>query len=246
MDGKYELAAKEYHEGARDGDAECAHNYAYCLLHGIGVEKNETEAKSFFTFASARVGEASYNLAVMYLHGTGVKRDYRKAMEHMNDAADRGIIEAQLYLGVAHTMGQVFEPDVTSISMIPFHTPQYRPEGNLLDGDSEYDPEDEDMKLAAVKQDLHAAFYWFRKAACHPDDYVEAMSVKAKYLYARCFLDGVGVDFDRDRANALMLVAASKGSDEALMYLMTEAPYALASVEDKVILNKIKSLERLG
>lgn len=246
MDGKYEMAAREYGEEAKNGNAECAHNYAYCLLYGIGVEKDEKMAKSFFTFATSHIGEASYNLAVMYLHGTGVKRNYKKAVEYMEDAAEKGIIEAQLYLGIAHTMGQVFEPDVVSISIIPFHTPNYRTEGLLIEGDVEYDPNNEDMQMAAIRQDLHAAFYWFRRAARHPGDYAEDFARKGKYLYARCFLDGVGVDFNLNRANALMLLAAAEGSEDALTYLQTEAPYVLASVEDKVLLNKIKSFERLG
>ena len=246
LDGKYVDAARMFREGAADGDAECAHNYGYCLLHGYGVERDESLAKSFFVFASRTVGEAAYNLAVMYLHGTGVARDYRKVVEYMNDAADLGVIEAQLYLGIAHTMGELFEPDVVCLSLIPFHKAEYRPEGNMIEGEIEVDGEDESRRASAIKQDLTEAFYRFRQAAAHPDDYVEEMALKGKYLYARCFIDGVGVDFDRDRGNALMLFAASEGSQEALYYLSTEAPYVLDRVKDKKFLEKIKKVERLG
>ena len=52
--GEYEIAAKMYHEGARDGDERAAFNYGYCLYHGIGVKRDPSEAKSFFSFARER------------------------------------------------------------------------------------------------------------------------------------------------------------------------------------------------
>ena len=246
LDGKYREAAEMYREGAEDGNAECAFNYAYCLYKGIGVAENKEEAKSYFVFSSSRIPEASYNLAVMYLHGNGVKRDYRRAYEYMSDAAESGILEAQLYLAVAHTMGEMFLPDVVFISLIPFHTPEYLDSMPMLDGFVEESAEEADWRIRAARQDNATAFYWFKRAAMHPSDYVEDMAVKSKFLYARCFLDGLGTDFNRDRGNALMLVAAKEGSGEALSYLMTDAPYMLEGLENKELLAKIRKLERLG
>ena len=246
LDGRIEEALSMYLDGAKEGDAECAHNYAFCLLRGIGTERDAERAKSFFVFASSTLGEALYNLAVMYLHGDGVKRDYRKSIEYMNDAAEAGVIEAQLYLGVAHTLGSIFEPDIVAISTIPYHTPVYREEGMLLEGDVPDYEEDEDARIRAVHQDLTTAFYWFGRAARHSSDYCEELSKKGKYLYARCFLDGVGTDFNRDRANNLMLIAAKEGSDEAIYYLETEAPYMLENLKDKKYIDNLKRMERIG
>ncbi len=246
LEGRCAEAAAMYRDGASQGDAECAHNYAYCLLFGIGVPKEPSLAKSYFVFASAKVPAASYNLAVMYLHGTGVPKNYKKTYEYMYDAARGGIIEAEAYLGIAHTLGSLFEPDVVCISLIPYHTEIRREERPLLDGDAPWDESDEEAKIAAVREDHRAAFEWFRLAASHPSDYVEDMAGKSKYLYARCFLDGLGTDFDRDRANSLMLLAAKEGSPEAVYYLETDAPYMLASLEDTELIEKIRRLERLG
>ena len=245
MEGNYAEAASMYLAGAESGDAECAHNYAYCLLYGMGVERDAALAKSFFVFASGRIPEASYNLAVMYLHGTGVPKNYKKTYEYMYDAARGGMIEAEAYLGIAHTLGSLFEPDVVCISLIPYHTPIKREEGLLLDGDVEWDESDEEAKIAAVREDHREAFEWFEIAARHPSDYVEEMAGKSKYLYARCFLDGLGTDFNRDRANSLMLVAAKEGSEEAAYYLKTDAPYMLESLEDSELIEKIRRTERL-
>lgn len=243
LDKEYEKAAQMFYEGASEGNAEAAFNYGYCLMHGYGVEKDFSMAKSFYTFASQTVGEAAYNLAVMYLHGIGIKRDYRKTHEYMRDAAEMGVIEAQLYLGVAYTLGSLFEPDITSISLIPYHTPEYDAPAMYIGGDVPNFSEDEEARIAAVRQDAISAFTWFRTAAKHSPDYVEELSGKGKFLYARCFIDGLGTDFNRERGNALMLLAAADGSQEAMTYLETEAPYVLENLKDKSLLRRIRAVE---
>ena len=245
LDGEYKRAVQMYLDGAREGDAECAFNYAYCLYRGIGVMTDLKAAKSFFAFARERVPEASYNLAVMYMHGAGVARNYRTAIEYMEDAARAGVIEAELYMGVAHTIGTVFEPDVVLISKIPYHTAEYD-STPLIEGDVRDTEADEEDRIRAVRLDHKSAFEWFRVAAKHPSDYVEDMARKSKYLYARCFIDGLGTDFNRDRGNALMLLAAKDGSEEAAYYLTTEAPYVLDKLDDTDFLENIRKIERLG
>ena len=246
MNGEYESAAKMFYDGAAQGNSEAAFNYAYCLMNGYGVERDPAAAKSFYVFASTEVGEAAYNLAVMYLHGVGVRRDYRKTFEYMKDAAELGVIEAQLYLGVAYTLGSLFEPDVVSISLIPFHTPEYNASALYIEGDVPDFEEDEEARITAVRPDPHSAFMWFRTAAKHSPDYVEELSRKGKYLYARCFIDGLGTDFNLNRGNALMLVAAADGSAEAMAYLETEAPYVLASCKDPELLRQIRRVEGIA
>ena len=247
LDGKYNEAALMYSEGASEGDAECAFNYGYCLYKGIGVEQNKELAKSYFVFSSEIIPEASYNLSVMYLYGFGVKRDFIKAARYMNNAAVKGVLEAQLYMAVAHTLGDLFEPDITFISRIPYHTPEYMTDSTVFLG--EITPQElereEESRMRAVRFDPQRAFEWFKRAAKHSPDYVEELSKKSKYLYARCFLDGLGTDFNRDRANNLMLLAASEGSEEAMYYLQTDAPYVLAQLENGELLGKIRRIEGL-
>ena len=77
MEGDHVTAADMYLEGARDGDELASFNYGYCLLLGLGRERDPAEAKSFFAFArDMKGGEACYNIAIQYLHGEGVPRDY--------------------------------------------------------------------------------------------------------------------------------------------------------------------------
>ena len=223
IEGKYEAAAKMYLEGAREGDALASFNYGYCLWRGIGVEKDVLEAKSFFAFArEMEGGEACYNLAMIYMNGEVISKNYKKAIEYMTLSANQGCIEAQLYMGVAQTSGAVFEPDIVGICMIPYHKPEYRCDLPELDGYvsdySEFE-KDEELRYSAVKQDGRAAFEWFRSAARHDPTYVEELSAKGKFLYARCYVDGLGTDFDREKSIRLMALAGKSGSEDALSYL---------------------------
>ena len=220
INGEYTAAAEMYLEGAREGDAVASFNYGYCLWHGLGTTRDPTEAKSFFAYArDLEGGEAAYNLAMLYLHGDGVTRDYKKALEYMKISAEQGAVEAQLYLGMAYTSGCMFEPDVIGICLIPYHTPIYRDRYMLLEGECEFSEEDEALRYEAVKQDARLAFEWFRAASRHDSIYVEELVAKGKYLYARCYVDGLGTDFDRDKSVRLMLAAGRFGSPEALAYI---------------------------
>ena len=221
LEGHFEEAAEMYHQGARDGDVLASFNYGYCLWRGIGVPKDVKEAKSYFGFArDMKGGEACYNIAMIYMQGEGVTKNYKKALEYMRISAEQGCIEAQLNLGMAYTAGCMFEPDVVGISMIPTHTPEYRMELPMLEGEMpEFDEVDEDMRYSAVKQDANSAFQWFQIASRHDPTNVEDLSAKSKYLYARCYVDGLGVDFDRQKSNRLMLLAGKAGSAEAIQYI---------------------------
>ena len=245
MEGRHSAAVAMFRALASEGDAEAAFHYAFCRLFGLGCQVDESEAKSFFVFASGYYPEAFYNLSVMYMHGKGVPRDYVRSAQYMRDAAVGGVIEAQLYLGVAHTIGQLYEPDIIAISLIPYHTAIGADPTLLLDGDvTDFERED-DLRTRAVRFDPRAAFEWFRLAAKHSTDYVEELVSKGKFLYARCFVDGLGVDFDRDRANRLMLIAADSGSEDALGYLTANAPYVLSALENPEVLAKIYRAENL-
>ena len=221
MQGDYETAATMYLDGARNGDAQASFNYGYCLLCGLGTPYDPKEAKSFFAFArDLEGGEACYNLAMLYLHGEGVAKNYVKSYEYMKFSAEQGCIEAQLYLGMAYTSGCMFEPDIVRISMIPCHTPIYRNDQFILDGDVEDFERDEDLRYSVIKQDARRAFEWFQTAARHSPDYVEDLVAKGKYLYARCYVDGLGTDFDRDKSVRLMLLAQKSGSPDATAYIL--------------------------
>ena len=218
---EYEKAAEMFLEGARDGEDIASFNYAYCLLHGYGVECDPEEAKSFFSFARDMEGGASlYNLAVMYLEGNGVEKNYRTALQYMSDAADMGCVEAMLYLGMVYTTGYVLYPEISAICMIPYHKSEMRSEMLYLPGgsDSFYDA-DEEERFTVVRADARRAFEYFRDAAYSDPTYVEDLVAKGKYLFAKCYIDGMGTDFNREMGLTLMLKAGKSGSEDAVAYL---------------------------
>ena len=221
LGGDYIKAAQMFLEGARDGDALASFNYGWCLWRGIGVKYDPKEAKSYFSFArDLEGGVASYNLAMLYLHGEGVPKDYKRACEHMRVSASKGCIEAQLYLGAAHTSGCMFEPDVVGISMIPYHKPEYRTDTLLLEGDVSDFELDEHLRYSAISYDPQRAFTYFRAASRHDPTYVSELVSKGKYLYALCYADGLGTDADYTRASRLMFAAKRAGSKDAEIYIL--------------------------
>ena len=221
MRGEYERAAEMYFEGAREGEEIAAFNYGFCLLHGYGVEQDYGLAKSFFTFArDMKGGESCYNLAMLYLEGKGVEKDYRTAIRYMSDSADLGCVEAMLYLGMVYTTGYILHPEISSISMIPFHKSEYRTEQYYLpSNDSSNLLLDEESRFSVVRADARQAFEYFSEAAHANPTYVEDLVAKGKYLYAKCYIDGMGTDFNRELGLNLMLTAGKSGSEDAVAYL---------------------------
>jgi len=220
LDGDYKTAADMYHEGAREGDSLAAFNYGYCLLKGLGREYDPAEAKSYFSFARGMEGgEAYYNLAMLYLHGEGVAQNFELAHRYMRMSAEDGCIEAELYMGMASTLGCMFEPDIIGICMIPYHKPEYRDITTPLLTGYVPDFDEEDMRFAVIKADAVAAFEWFRSAARHDPTYVEELVAKGQFLYAKCFIDGLGTEFDRAKGVRIMMLAGKSGSGEAVAFL---------------------------
>ena len=222
LNGNLTEAAEMYHEGARDGDVYAAFSYGYCLMTGQGVKQDLSEAKSFFGFSKeSDAGESYYNIAMIYLDGgDGVPKDYLKARYALEASAARGCLEAKLYLGMAYTSGCMFFPDVVRITMIPAHIPEYRREMYYLEGDIEDFERDEDERYKAIKQDAGIAFSYFQDASRHKyNPFLSDLIAKGKFLYARCFVDGLGTDFDRDKSVRLMVLAERAGSEEAKLYI---------------------------
>ena len=238
--GDYLVAAQMYYEGARDGDELASFNYAYMCLVGLGVPRDPKEAKSFFSFAkNMKGGESLYNLACMYLEGDGVPKNYKKALEYMTDAADSGCIEAQLYMGMAHTLGYMLYPDIVRICMIPCHTAEYRDASvPLLMGDIEDEEKDEELRYSTVRADARQAFEYFKMAAHHNPTYVADLVAKGQFLYAKCYIDGLGVDFDMNKGLKIMLLAGKSGSEDAKDFLVSNG------VSEQMLLDSAKKYRK--
>lgn len=221
MKAEYEEAAELFHELARSGDAEAAFDYGFCLWQGLGVPYDPAEAKSFFSYArDLEGGEACYNLAMLYLHGEGVARNYKTAFNYMVASARHGSVEAKLYLGMLYTTGYMLEPDIVGVTRIPYHKPIYRNSDTfLLVGEVPDAEADEEARFSVVSADGTKAFEYFRSAAHSNSTYVSELVAKGQYLYAKCYVDGLGTDCDWQKGARLMLAAGRSGSAEAVAFL---------------------------
>ncbi len=222
MNGEHVKAAQMFLDGAREGSDIAAFNYAWCALMGTGIERDAELAKSFFAFArDLEGGAACYNLAIQYMQGNGVPRDLYTALRYMSDAADMGCVEAMLYLGMAYTVGYMLYPDITAICMIPYHQAQTVAGGQmLLEGDTVEDiTRDEEERSTVIRADARRACEYFSRAASADPTYCEELVAKGRFLYAKCFIDGFGTEFDLQRGLSLMQGALKLGSADAVLYL---------------------------
>ena len=89
----------------------------------------------------------------------------------------------------------------------------------LLTGDVVDQELDEELRYSVIHADQRRAFEYFRRAAHHDQTYVSELVAKGQYLYAKCYIDGMGVDFDKNKGLKIMLLAGKSGSSDAHEYL---------------------------
>ena len=91
---------------------------------------------------------------------------------------------------------------------------------------------DEELRFSVIRANEQLAFSYFKSAARHDKTYVADLVAKGQFLYAKCYLDGLGTDFDRVQGTRLMLVAGKSGSEEAIGYLMENGINISAYLKD--------------
>ena len=109
----YEEAAVWFKKASDAGSAEGMRLYADCLLDGIGVEANETEAARLYSSAMSLGNvSAKSRLAMLYRSGRGVPApDPAMAFKLFQEAAQDGFLEAQGNLGVMYMNGETVPAD---------------------------------------------------------------------------------------------------------------------------------------
>ncbi len=229
--GDYEAAFWGYFEGAVDfGDARSAFNLAFMYHQGYHTPRNYVWARKYYHLASYHFGgEAKFNLALMHMRGQGGNTDHRGAYEFMKASAAEGCVHAQMYLGVAYTLGCIFDPVETEcISLIPFPRVIKRAPDVLLLAGAGSDPTLEDKRFEIIEADGDDAVEMFRLASEHEDDtYIEQQVGQAKFEIGRAIAEGLGSEYDPQKGFKLMEAAAlTHDCKDALRYLYKNAPAA--------------------
>lgn len=81
------LAKKSADQGCQEGQF----TYGTCLLNGLGVDENPTEAFKYFKLAAdQRFGPAYQQLGDLYMEGLGCKQDEKEAEKYYKLAQDAG------------------------------------------------------------------------------------------------------------------------------------------------------------
>ncbi|MDD5052003.1 MAG: tetratricopeptide repeat protein [Sulfuricurvum sp.] len=98
-DGGYKNSFWKTYTEALRGDKIAEYQVGVIYEHGIGIDKNETQAAKWYEKA-AHQGyiDAQYNLAIMYASGRGVSKDEAVAMMWLSLAAKQGDKEARALL----------------------------------------------------------------------------------------------------------------------------------------------------
>ncbi len=231
LEGDYEVAFWGYFEGAVDfGDARSAFNLAFMYHQGYHTPRNYVWARKYYHLASYHFGgEAKFNLALMNMRGQGGDTDYHTAYDLMRASAAEGCVHAQMYLGVAFTLGCIFDPVETEcISLIPFPRIIKRdPSAMLLTGGGN-DASIEDKRFEVIEADGDDALEMFRLAAEQEDDtYIEREVGQAKFEIGRAIAEGLGSEYDPQKGYRLMETAAlTHDCKNAQRYLHKNAPAA--------------------
>ena len=222
--GRYKVAFERYYRGAVSlRDSLAAFNLAFMFHQGYYTPVNYEMARRFYHAAASLDGGASwFNLAIMNLRGQGAFPDFKAAMHCMKQSAAMGCVDAQLYLGMAYTLGQAFDPiEIECISLIPFYRIIKRsPEAAMLTGDG-FDPHLEEKRFEVIETDEYSAVEMFEQAAAQTDDtYMENQIASAKLVLGQALIEGFGKDYDPDRGFRLIEEAAVlHQSKEAAGYL---------------------------
>jgi len=100
------------------------HNFGYCLLNGIGIDKDETEALKWIEEAAEQGNPpAQNNLGCCLLYGTGTEKDEIHAVKYFQKAIDNGNVNALINLGNCYKDGTGVTTDKT-VSTILFEKAQ--------------------------------------------------------------------------------------------------------------------------
>jgi TPR repeat protein len=110
--GNLPLAVKEFRTAAEANDANCQYNLALMYERGIGVAKDEKEARVWYRKAAEQGNsEAQFNLGVLYENGRGGGVDFAEANQWYRKAAAQGDALAIGNLGMLYIRGDGVKVD---------------------------------------------------------------------------------------------------------------------------------------
>ena len=212
----YMEAVSWFKKAADMGYADAQYQLALCYYRGTGVNSDKTKAIYWLQKAADNGHlESQYNLGVTYLNGEGVKKDFSKALYWFNRSAEQGYVPSQKALGTCYYSGEGVPKDVRQ-ALFWF-------EKAAAQGDEE--AQNNLGILFFLQENYEKAVPWLHKAA----DRGEA---KAQFCLGECYMDGLGVSMDYNKALVYFKKAAEQEEDgAALMVEMVKKAWVKLSVD---------------
>lgn len=202
---KAEKVIAWFQQEAKKGGAEAQFNLGYCHAHGIGIDKSEAQAITFYTIAAEQgLPHAQYELALCYDHGKGTKTNPSKAATYYKMAADAGHISAQFNLGYSYMHGEGVKQDYV------LGAKYYKMAANQGDADAQYN-----LGLCfdsglGVGFNRGAAFKYYKLAA-------DQGHANAQYNTGFGYEHGQGVNANLSKAKEYFIKAGEQGLYKAAL-----------------------------
>ncbi|CAB4391868.1 unnamed protein product [Rhizophagus irregularis] len=188
----YNKAIEWYLKSSEGGNIKAMYRLAYCYACGYGVKKDEKKAFELYLKSAEGAGGYKHALWVMgnyYYYGLGILKDENKAFEFYLKAAKKG-----------HNISQYLIANY-------YYDGKYIPENKAkwfywnrkaaINGNA-----DAQFKLAeyytanSSNKNEDKAFKWYMQLA-------NKKKLKAIYIIAKCFRDGIGTDKNLKEATSL-------------------------------------------
>lgn len=197
----------EYEEYVHDVDLENLLAWA-CKHHDETqsdlIESHVIKAYEFCVEKKYDLKVSALNLGAKYYCGIAIEQDYNKAAEYYKIAADAGSIRAACNLGYCFYYGRHVEsPDY-------FKAYEYFVKGAMLgDANSLYKVGDMYLKGQYVAKSEEFAFKLYSRALDELE-FDESIEGDIMLRIAKCYMRGIGVEVDCERAFSLLCEAYAK------------------------------------
>ena len=215
LEKAYDLLLTE----AKAGNGLAMHDLGKLLLNGLGCEKNEVLAQSWFSQAhnaflqmektDKRPSYWQYRIGKMYSYGYGVEQNYTASAEWFTKAVEGKSPFAAYALGGQYYRGQGveqnFEEAFSLFTVAATDTSKPNAYAQYLLGKLLLRGED-------IPQNLETAIQWLEKSAEQDNQY-------AQYLLGKILLLGDGVTADPKRAVELLERSIEQGNLYAAYFL---------------------------
>lgn len=207
LTGNINASVDEFRALADSGNAKAQARFGRMYLHGVGVEQNYEQARTWLE-KSAKQGNAAAmsHLGLIYSRGLGVEVDSDRALRYLYRASDLDSGLAYARLGFLYWTGQGVPQDHDKA--FTYYTKSVELDNGM--GYSRLGTFYE--KGLVVEQDLAKAFELYSKGA-------EKGNPHAMAQLGKLYLKGLGTEKDHDKAYTYLKRAVQYGSPHGLSFL---------------------------